>query len=200
LLYDSCGTVKKQSSSDLAILACDSGSDKAFDFLGAAKIIEMVKEIILSFWDRVVFFREKKQSERLKLVAESLPIIDEIGSLESQQKLSREQAELLRRNIIKGTNKFISVGAVIPEIEETTVYEPRKLLKPEPKLLIEPAKTQTAAKPEIETKGDKFTDDSDDSFLDELNELSDAEKEKFLNIFNKMGKEAGTQKKKDKSK
>lgn len=173
---------------------------KRLIFLVQPKFIEMVKEIILSFWDRVVFFREKKQSERLKLVAESLPIIDEIGSLESQQKLSREQAELLRRNIIKGTNKFISVGAVIPEIEETTVYEPRKLLKPEAKLLIEPAKTQTAAKPEIETKGDKFTDDSDDSFLDELNELSDAEKEKFLNIFNKMGKEAGTQKKKDKSK
>ena len=59
LLYDSCATVKKQSSSDLAILACDSGSDKAFDFLGAAKIIEMVKEIILSFWDRVLFFIEK---------------------------------------------------------------------------------------------------------------------------------------------
>lgn len=62
LLYESCATVLKTNSSDLIVLACDSGSDKAFDFLGLAKVVEQVKDIIISVWDRVVFYREKKLS------------------------------------------------------------------------------------------------------------------------------------------
>lgn len=39
---------------DLSVIGCDSGSDKSFDFLGAAEIVNCVKDIILSFWNKVV--------------------------------------------------------------------------------------------------------------------------------------------------
>ena len=136
LLYQSCAVIRgEKSDQQLVLLACDSGSDKSFDFLGVAKVVECVKEVILSLWDRVVFYREHKLGERLDLVAKSLPILDTVGTLQSQGKLGPEQAEILRRDIISGVEKFISCGAIIPEIESNTQFNPRQLMAPEPKLL-----------------------------------------------------------------
>ena len=143
LLYKSCCIIENETNTNLTLIACDSGSDKSFDFLGAAKAMTAVKEILLTMWDRVVFYREKLISQRLTLIAESLPIIEKIGILEVEQKISPEQAELLRRNIINGVNKFISSGAVIPEITDRSLYNPRELMAPEPKLITGPIEYET---------------------------------------------------------
>jgi hypothetical protein len=135
LLYDACTIITESAHETLGVIACDSGSDKSFDFLGVAKVIECVKDVILSLWDRVVFYKEKKVSEHIDLISKSLPIIENISSLESQNKISPEQAELLRRNIFDGVAKFSMSGAIIPEIEPRSYYNPRVLMAPEPKLL-----------------------------------------------------------------
>jgi len=139
LLYEASAIIEEIRPEGLSVVACDSGSDKSFDFLGIAKVIECVKGIILSLWDRIVFYRERKFEAWIDLIAKQLPIFDKIGDLEQQQKLSPEQAELLRRQINDGVTKFISCGAIIPEIERTSSFNPRVLMAPEPKLITSPS-------------------------------------------------------------
>jgi hypothetical protein len=57
----------------------------------------MIKGIILSLWDRIIYFREQQFFQRLEFIAKSLPIIDHIGELGKSKKLGPEEAELLRR-------------------------------------------------------------------------------------------------------
>jgi hypothetical protein len=135
-LFKACCIIVDMPSEKLSVIACDSGSDKSFDFLGAAKVIECVKDIILSLWDRIVFFREKQLSQRIELVAQALPVVEQIGNLERDKKIGPEQAELLRRNILEGTTKFIESGAIIPEIQDRSQFNPRILMAPAPKLLV----------------------------------------------------------------
>lgn len=136
-IYSVCARLEGFAENDLAVVAVDSGSDKSFDFIGAAKIIECVKDTIIALWDRIVFFRERKQSERLDLIEKSLPLVERINRLELEQELSSEQAEIFRRNIFSGIHKFSSAGAVIPELHSVSSYNPRKLMAPEAKLLVE---------------------------------------------------------------
>ena len=135
-LYRACAQVMDESEDDLCVIACDSGSDKSFDFLGVAKIVESVKQVILSFWDRVVYFREDKTERRLDLIAQSLPILDQIASMKDSGKLEPERAELIKRQVIDSVTKFANAGITIPEIDKFTVYNPRQLMKPSPKLLV----------------------------------------------------------------
>ena len=80
-------------STHFRVIACDSGSDKSFDFLGVATVIECVKELILSLWNRVIYFSEYRMSERIKLVAEALPVIEK-----SQIFNNRTRSDLSRVN------------------------------------------------------------------------------------------------------
>lgn len=137
-LYSVVATLDGEAESDLIVLACDSGSDKSFDFLGLAKLTEQVKEIIISIWDRRVFHRQRHVSESLTLIAESLPILEKIEQLREQGAIEREQAELLKRKTITGATQFIEAGITIPELEGVSSHSPKQLMKPEPKLLVSP--------------------------------------------------------------
>lgn len=135
-LYRMCSTMNGIPPEGLSVIACDSGSDKSFDFLGLAKVIECVKELILSMWDRVVFYKERQLSERIGLVSQTLPIFSDLEKLAESKALAPEQVELVRRGLLSGISKFMESGATIPEIENFTHYNPRKLMAPEPKLLV----------------------------------------------------------------
>ena len=137
-LYEVAAEILNAESRDLCVAACDSGTDKAFDFLGLAKIMDCVKEVILSFWDRVIYFRENKTEKQLELICKSLPIFEQIATLKKSKKLEPERAELLKRQVTDSINKFASAGVTIPEIEKFTVFKPRELMRPERKLLVEP--------------------------------------------------------------
>src|SRR5438874_445310 len=119
----------------LIVLACDSGSDKSFDLLGAAKVIAGVKELILSLWDRIVFYREAQIAQRLELVTASLPILEKLSHLQNSNAIAPEQAELLRRKVLDGVGQLIASGATIPEMGGRSHVDPRQLMAPEPKLL-----------------------------------------------------------------
>jgi hypothetical protein len=139
LFYESAAILNEErNEQQMVLLACDSGSDKSFDLLGVAKLVEAVKEIILSLWDRVVFFREQKIGAKIELVAHSLPILEKISEMQKAGHLEPEQAEILRRNISLGAEKFINAGAIIPEIENHSHHNPRQLMAPAPKLLAMP--------------------------------------------------------------
>ena len=86
-LYEVIALLTEHSTSDLSIIAIDSGSDKSFDFLGNVKVIKELKELILTIWDRIVFFRERKIGERIELVIQALPIIENINESEKSGKI-----------------------------------------------------------------------------------------------------------------
>jgi hypothetical protein len=136
-LYETSSAILKHPTVHLTMASCDAGSEKTFDFLGAAEVIEMVKEIILSLWDRIMFFRERQIAQRIELVAKSLPIINDIWNLENGSSIGHEEGELLRVKVTDSVQKFITCGAVIPEMLERSAFDPRELMMPEPKLLEE---------------------------------------------------------------
>lgn len=121
--------------SKLAVIACDSGSDKSFDFTGAAAALAHVKEILLALWDRVVYFRKNQQSRTFELIAQGLPILDQIEQRKESGVIEPETAELLKRQVLAGCTKFLDSGCTIPEINADVNLNPRELLTPEPKLL-----------------------------------------------------------------
>ena len=127
----------KQSPVDLTMSGCDAGVEKTFDFLGTAEVIEMVRDIILSLWDRIVFFRERQIAQRVELVAKSLPVINEIWDLENANKIGHEEGEFLRRKLTDSVEKFIACGAVTAEMYDRSTFDPHELMTPEPKLLEE---------------------------------------------------------------
>jgi len=135
LLYQVCSILQGVEGSELSVAAIDSGSDKSFDFLGAAKLIESVKELILEMWDRIVYFKAKQADVRLDLIIKALPVMEKIAEMEAANAISPEQAELLKRDVANATGAFISAGAIIPEFTDHAALNPRKIMAPEPKLL-----------------------------------------------------------------
>ena len=135
ILYKQFDILNDTNDTSISVVAIDSGSDKSFDFVGVAKLMQEIKEFIISLWERVVFYRERQMSERLDLITKSLPILERISEMQASTKISPEQAELLKRNIISAAGKFISAGAIIPELDNHSTNNPRLLLTPEPKLL-----------------------------------------------------------------
>lgn len=134
-LYEAVALFERQPENTLSVVACDSGSDKSFDLLGVAKVIATVKELLLSVWDRVMFFREKQFEQRLELVASSLPILEKVSKLVEERSMGPEEGEMVRRGVIEGVGKFLYAGAMIPEMAAHSQFEPRKLIAAEPKLL-----------------------------------------------------------------
>jgi hypothetical protein len=136
ILYEAFAELNMQSTTDLVIRACDSGVDKVFEFHGLTDLIEKVKELLLDLWDNVIYYREKKFSERLDLTAKNLPVLAEITALEEKNQLQKERAELLRRKFTAGATKFFETGASIPEMNKFSNYVPRQLLSPKETLLL----------------------------------------------------------------
>jgi hypothetical protein len=184
LFYESCAMINGFSPSTLSVVSCDSGSDKSFDFLGIAKVIECVVKLIESLWDRVVFYKEHKFEERLDLISKSLPILAQIHSLEAAGEVPPELAEQLRRNVFEGANKFIESGASIPQIESRTHNDPRALMSPVQKLL---TSSPTDFKQDEEQLAKSAEVDANDKSNDELNfsELSTEEQQALRQLLNK---------------
>jgi hypothetical protein len=136
LVYSAYADISDVSSNDLAVVGCDSGSDKTFDFTGVPQIIDQSKNFFVAIWDRVMFFREKQHSERVKNIAETLPIIEQVSDLVNQGKLSPEMAEIVKRKLVEGAVKFLDTGARLPEFDSMANFPPQQLLKPTPTLLL----------------------------------------------------------------
>ncbi len=172
-LYKACAQILDLPDTDLSVISCDSGSDKAFDFLGLAKIVECIKEVILSFWDRVVYFREDKTERRLELIANSLPILNQIEEMKDSKKMEPERAELLKRQVVDSITCFAKAGVTIPEIEKNTSFDPRSLMKPETKLLV--ASTEVEEKPfepDQDGKGPSLFQTDDPEFKEYMEKMA----------------------------
>ena len=96
--------------------------------------------------------------------------------------MGREQCELMRRAITDGANKFISCGAIIPEFQENNYHNPRELMAPEAKLLVE--SNIVGRKAEVAKEDDSsFGDEGDEG-----DDLSEQEQELLKKINLKRNK------------
>lgn len=137
--YYVIASLNEKNTDDITIIACDSGSDKSFDFTGLPQIIQGVRETILDIWDRVVMHRANKSRAALESISNSLPVLQEIKAMEESGAISPEMAELLRRKTVSACDHFIESGAIIIEMERTAELSPRRLMAPTPKLLAGPS-------------------------------------------------------------
>jgi hypothetical protein len=137
-LYEVCIAIEQMEESELSLISADSGSDKSFDLLGATKVVECVKDLILKIWDKVVYHRNDRVNANVESLLKALPAYEKIKELEETKAMSPEKAELLRRSLTKSINGILMSGIVIPEMEDNCTFSPQKLMAPEPKLLISP--------------------------------------------------------------
>ena len=172
-LYEVCSEILDNSHIDeIVIVGCDSGSDKSFDFLGTAKAIACLKDLILEIFDRIAFFKEEQFSRRVELVKEVLPVYAQIGELERSNSIGPEAAELCRRKLSEGVAQFIEVGAIIPEMVPRTNVPPRLTMAPEPKLLTSsPKERGESADSEVSTQ--EVSTQTDDSSSEQKMSLDD---------------------------
>lgn len=194
LIYGALCRIEGIDENTLTLSSCDSGSDKSFDFTGVPQIIEQVKLVIFGIVDRVIFYRELKYGERVKRVSESLPVLAQIADLAEAKKISAEQAELLRRDLILGATKFLETGATITELRDPTRYEPSLLLKPTPTLLLEgpdravqdsSARTRTRARrrnPHTQKEARAVESESSADATSDESSLSDAEQRQLREL------------------
>lgn len=138
-IYDVFAQIDGLEGNTLIVLACDSGSDKSFDFLGVAKLISEVRQFILAIYDRIVFGRHLHAGQTLDTISKSLPIIQKIGEMKENGVLSAEAAEIMSRKAMAAATGLVEVGAVIPEMDAVSNISPRSLMRPEPKMLAAPS-------------------------------------------------------------
>lgn len=183
VLYEAVAIVEGESAADLSVVACDSGSDKSFDLFGAAKLVSALKELLLSLWDRIVFYRELQVEQRLELVSASLPILEKVSKLQQEQRIAPEQAEIIKRKVLQGVAQFLACGAVIPEMSARSQLDPRQLMAPEPKLLTSGLEREESNEKNM-PEDDALDEPGDDAVGSEP--LTDKEKKMYGELRKKM--------------
>lgn len=135
MLYEALAALRGIPIDSLALAGCDSGSDKSFDFLGISDAIKSLKELIIELWDRAVFYKQLRADANLNVALKSLNVVEEISRMQVEEKIGSEDGERLKHQLITGASMFLNCGLTIPEIDAHTVYNPRVLLAPQPKLI-----------------------------------------------------------------
>jgi hypothetical protein len=177
ILYEVHCAILELPGNDLAVLACDSGSEKSFDFLGLAAAVTAVRQTAVDIYDRRLLGRQRQMSANIDLVAQSLPVLEEIAQLASRGTIDPHQAEVMKRQLISGATKFIDVGAFTKEMGTSGMPEPRVLMRPQQKLLAPPPNDGgtenkgTASEDHEEVAAETFEKDEIQQLREEIEQL-----------------------------
>ncbi|MEZ4698699.1 MAG: hypothetical protein R2834_00090 [Rhodothermales bacterium] len=131
-LYEACARIQHAAYDDLEVVSCDSGSDKLFVFEGNEAVIGPLKELILSIWERIVFYRERTLQERISLLTHSLPVLDKVAEMELHGSITSNDAEMTRKAIVSGVKRFLSSGSMMQKVSGRDAIDERSLIMPEP--------------------------------------------------------------------
>lgn len=168
-LYEAVARLQNQPIDNLAISACDSGSNKVFDFKGLGPVVAELRLTVVEIWDRVHLRSERKASAQIDVVVKGLSAFAKINELREANKISTEQAALIERTLLSGTIKFVDAGVLTQDIADRAQPSPEALARPaEPLLLPSPHGTEPK-KPKRSTRPKKSppleVEDSDDDDL-----------------------------------
>ena len=154
-LYEACAGMQNHNINSISVVNCDSGNNMVFDFLGSKKVIISVKELILSIWERVIFYRDRALQEKISSITHSLPILENIAELEINNSITSDDAERIRKAIVKGVTNFLSSGSIISEIKMRSSLDFQQIreLSPPSMLTFEDQETRTPnSSPAIESE------------------------------------------------
>ena len=141
-LYEAVAKVyNKKVEGDLVVVKIESGSSIRVDCKGLGDVVRHLKEFLLEAWHKIRHKRAEEVVEKNHALVSSLAIIDQIDSCVIKKSLSKEEAEALRRRVLKGAFGLFECGALIEEIPSEEKVDNTKLLKSfSPKLLPAPNK------------------------------------------------------------
>lgn len=151
IMYAAIAEANNVSVDTLAVVAMDSGSEKSFDFLGVAKVMEQFKETLQWLFNVVAYHKQNATIRNLQVASETLSVIAELGKLENDGALTGEQASRVRHSLFSGLEKFAGTGAYIPEMEMGQ-QAPAQLMRPQPRLLTGPAEEMGREDPRSDAK------------------------------------------------
>jgi hypothetical protein len=135
-LYEAIARLQDQPIDSLAIAACDSGSNKVFDFKGLGSVVEGVRQVVIEIWDRVHLRTERKASAQIDVIVKGLDAYAKMNELRESKKISAEQAVLIEKALTSGTIKFIDAGVLTRDISERQLPPPEALAQPAKPLLL----------------------------------------------------------------
>jgi hypothetical protein len=121
--------------SDLVVAALDSGSEKSLDLVGVATAVDKLTAFLLEAWDRVRFARTSKMRASIKTASEGLAVLNELKAAQEKGAISAEEAEKLKRTVLKSVEDLFSKGVYIPEMEESIPVRPSEIPYQRTKLL-----------------------------------------------------------------
>ena len=126
--YKSVAKIYAENIETLTIVKVESGSGIRIDCKGLGEPIKHLKDLILEAWHKLRHKRHEEVIENNKALFSSLAIMDKIASMERDNKLGKEDAEILRKKIITSVSGLFECGALIPEIPEQETVQNTKLL------------------------------------------------------------------------
>ena len=151
-LYNFVAEVNDIEDRDLAVVSCDSGSDKSFDLLGTAECVKQLRKFIVQIIDRLMFRKEMKMTMQADAIAKSSHFFELLLDIKDAGTIDNETFQRLSNSYINSTSDFISSGTFIDDSVIKRNVDHRRLIKPEQKLLSAP--DQVAPPPQSGTELD----------------------------------------------
>ena len=124
---------------ELTLVKVENGSTLRLDCRGVGDVVKHVKDFVMEAWFKLRHRRSHEVIENNKALLSSLEVIQELDKQEKNDALSREEAEKLRRDILRSTQRLFENGALIADIPPKGTVDNNKLLGNfSPKLLAAP--------------------------------------------------------------
>ena len=201
-LYQSFATIEHiENVEPLTIIGMDSGNEKSIELQGNSELLEKMKELLYALWMQVLPSHNQYLSDQLKLILKSLPILERVDELATLGKLDKENAALVKRQLLNSLEQIIRSNTIIEEMYETWQRDPRVAMQLTPRLTTQNVIEEEEEAPEYATQqrvnpfaktlidADKTLIDSTDNVVPVIpnttepsaNVLSDTEKQRFLN-------------------
>lgn len=136
-IYSVTASLSGESDETLAVLRIDSGSEKSFDFLGVARLMEQIRETLDSIYRMIAFHRQNVTMKNLEVASDGLEIVRQIEQLKGEGSLNNEDADRLKHKLFGALEVFANTGAYTPEMNSGQL-PPALVMRPTPKLLTGP--------------------------------------------------------------
>lgn len=136
-IYRTVARIEGLEENTIAVTRLDSGSEKSFDFLGLAKVMSHLNDLLSNAYTMIAFHRQNITLKNLEAASSGLDIIAKIDDLEKSGALSSEEAGFAKHSLFKSVMKFAETGAYTPEMIVQPI-PPEALMRPAQKLLTGP--------------------------------------------------------------
>ena len=122
----------------ITVVAIDSGSDKSFDFIGAASNVAQIIILILGIYEDKKIERNMSHHDLIISISENLLVMKDLKEAVEAKIITNEEFERLKKRLLESIDQFVVAGAIIPEMGDVKPDDPRRIMSAETKLLDKP--------------------------------------------------------------